>query len=212
MDDTTLLTRYFPELAGGQLAQLERLPQLYREWTERINVISRKDTDHIVEHHLLHSMAIARWVRFRPGTRIVDVGTGGGLPGIPLAILFPECRFTLIDGTGKKVRVARAIAEAAGLANVTAVHARAEEWEGRYHFVVSRAAMDLSALVRTSAHLIERKEQPGPLPNGFIVLKGGDLEEELRPFRPRVQEVEIPTLLEGIDYFEHKKIIYLPFR
>lgn len=210
MEDLTLVTRYFHHLTPEQLEQLSRLPELYREWNEKINVISRKDTDQILEHHVLHSMVIGKFASFRPGTRILDVGTGGGLPGIPLAILFPECRFTLIDGTGKKILVTQSIAEAIGLRNVTAIHTRSEDFDGRFHFIVSRAAMDLSDLHRTSGHLIDRNEQINALPNGIIALKGGDLREELSPFRKSVQETEISTIYPDLDYFESKKIIYLP--
>lgn len=210
MEDLTLITRYFPHLTPCQLEQLEQLPDLYREWNEKINVISRKDTDQILEHHILHSLVIGRLISFRPDTRIVDVGTGGGLPGIPLAILFPECHFTLIDGTGKKIRVTQAIADAVGLENVTAIHTRSEDFSGRFHFIVSRAAMDLSDLHRTSAHLIDRREQINALPNGIIALKGGDLREELRPFRKAAEETEISSYYPELDYFESKKIIYLP--
>ena len=208
--DLTIIERYFPTLTAEQLDRLSRLPDLYKEWNEKINVVSRKDIDQILEHHILHSMVIGRYTSFRPGTRIIDVGTGGGLPGIPLAILFPECHFTLIDGTGKKIRVTRAIADAIGLTNVEAVHTRSEEWQERYHFIVSRAAMDLSDLVRTSGHLIDRREQLNALPNGIITLKGGDLTEELRPFRKSVEVVEIKGLYPELEYYDTKKIIYLP--
>ena len=205
--DLTTIERYFPALTAEQLDQLSRLPDLYKEWNAKINVVSRRDIDQILEHHILHSMVIGRYTSFRPGTRIIDVGTGGGLPGIPLAILFPECHFTLIDGTGKKIRVTQAIADAIGLTNVEAVHTRSE---GRYHFIVSRAAMDLSDLVRTSGHLVDRREQLNALPNGIITLKGGDLSEELRPFRKSVEVTEIRSLYPELEYYDTKKIIYLP--
>lgn len=210
--DLSLIKRYFPHLSDDKLEQLAALPELYREWNERINVISRRDIDHLVEHHLLHSMAIGRFISFTPGTRVVDVGTGGGFPGIPLAILFPEVHFTLIDGTGKKVKVAQAVADAAGLANVRAVHARAEEFAGSHHFVVSRAAMELSNLHKTSAHLIDREQQLNALPNGIIALKGGDLTRELKPFARTVDVTEISGYYPDLDYYEEKKIIYLPIR
>jgi 16S rRNA (guanine527-N7)-methyltransferase len=208
--DISVIERYFPRLTETQHGQLGQLPHLYQEWNAKINVISRKDTDNIVEHHLLHSLAIARFISFAPGTKIVDVGTGGGLPGIPLAILFPDCSFTLIDGTGKKVHVAQAIADAVGLDNVRAIHVRAEDFDGRYHFVVSRAAMDLSDLRHRSAHLIENREQLNALPNGIIALKGGDLTDEIAPFRKQVEVTEISGYYPDLDYFSSKKIIYLP--
>ena len=208
--DLTTIERYFPTLTAEQLDRLSQLPDLYKEWNEKINVVSRRDIDQILEHHILHSMVIGRYTSFRPGTRIIDVGTGGGLPGIPLAILFPECHFTLIDGTGKKIRVTQAIADAIGLTNVEAVHTRSEEWLRHYHFIVSRAAMDLSDLVRTSGHLIDRREQINALPNGIITLKGGDLSEELRPFRKSVEVTEIKGLYPELEYYDTKKIIYLP--
>ena len=174
-----LIRKYFPKLSDNQYRQLEMLDGLYREWNAKINVISRKDIDHLYEHHVLHSLAIARAINFRPGTRILDFGTGGGFPGIPLAIVFPECHFRLIDGTGKKIRVAQTVAEAIGLSNCEAVHLRGEEEKGKYDFVVSRAVMPLPDLMKIVRKNIAT-EQHNSLPNGIICLKGGNVERSVR--------------------------------
>ena len=203
-----LIFRYFPELTDPQRQQFEQLDTLYRDWNAKINVISRKDIDQLYEHHVLHSLAIAKIIRFRPGTRILDFGTGGGFPGIPLAILFPECQFKLIDGTGKKIRVAQEVSQAIGLQNCQPVHLRGEEEKEKYDFVVSRAVMplpDLAKIVRKNI----AKAQHNALPNGVICLKGGDLQAELRPFYKIVQATDISTFFEE-EWFKQKHIIYLP--
>ena len=168
------ILKYFPELTERQREQFEALDALYHDWNAKINVISRKDIDQLYEHHVLHSLAIAKVIRFRPGTRILDFGTGGGFPGIPLAILFPDCEFHLIDGTGKKIRVAQEVSQAIGLTNCHPKHMRGEDEKGQYDFVVSRAVMPLPDLVKIVRKNIARP-QKNALPNGILCLKGGDL-------------------------------------
>lgn len=203
-----IIQKYFPQLSAEQLRQVALLDELYRDWNAKINVISRKDIDNLYEHHVLHSMAIAKMVNFRPGTRILDFGTGGGFPGIPLAILFPECRFKLIDGTGKKIRVAQEVAQAIGLKNCEPVHLRGEEEKGKYDFIVSRAVMPLPDLVKIIKKNIA-KEQRNALPNGVICLKGGNLEGELQPYRKIVETAELSQWFSE-EWFKEKSIIYLP--
>ena len=203
-----LIEKYFPELSDGQLEQLAALDALYHEWNEKINVISRRDIDNLYEHHVLHSMAIAKLLHFKPDTQILDFGTGGGFPGVPLAILFPECQFTLIDGTGKKIRVATEVSQAIGLQNCTPVWRRGEEEKGKYDFVVSRAVMPLPDLARMVKKNIAH-EQRNALPNGIICLKGGDLQDEIRPFKNIVQTTELSTWFTE-EWFKQKYCIYLP--
>ena len=200
--------RYFPELTDKQYQQFEALDVLYRDWNAKINVISRKDIDSLYEHHVLHSLAIAKAIRFRPGTQILDFGTGGGFPGIPLAIIFPECHFKLIDGTGKKIRVAQEISQAIGLENCHPEHLRGEEENGKYDFVVSRAVMPLPDLVKIVRKNIS-KTQRNALPNGIICLKGGDLQSETKPFSKIVELTEISQFFNE-EWFKEKHIIYLP--
>ena len=203
-----LISKYFPQLTDRQLAQFEALDSLYRDWNAKINVISRKDIDNLYEHHVLHSMSIAKMINFRPGTKILDFGTGGGFPGIPLAILFPECQFKLIDGTGKKIRVAQEVAQAIGLKNCEPQHLRGEDEKGRYDFVVSRAVMplpDLAKIVRKNM----AREQRNALPNGIVCLKGGDLQSELQPFRHIVDTAELSQWFSE-EWFKQKYVIYLP--
>ena len=203
-----LILKYFPEITDTQRQQFEALDALYREWNEKINVISRKDIDNLYEHHVLHSLAIARTIRFRPGTSILDFGTGGGFPGIPLAILFPECQFRLIDGTGKKIRVAQEVCHAIGLKNCQPVHLRGEEEKGCYDFIVSRAVMPLPDLVKLMRKNISKK-QHNALPNGIICLKGGELQSEIHPFHKIVQTTDINSFFSE-EWFKQKYIIYLP--
>ena len=205
---TQLISRYFPGLSDTQRQQYEALDALYREWNEKINVISRKDIDSLYLHHVLHSLAIAKVVRFRPGTEILDFGTGGGFPGIPLAILFPDCRFKLIDGTGKKIRVAQEVSQAIGLRNCQPEHLRGEDEKGRYDFVVSRAVMPLPDLVKIVRKNIS-KTQRNALPNGVICLKGGDLQAETRPFHNIVELTDISQFFHE-EWFKEKHVIYLP--
>lgn len=203
-----VIQKYFPQLSAEQLRQVALLDELYRDWNAKINVISRKDIDNLYLHHVLHSMAIARIVNFKPGTRILDFGTGGGFPGIPLAIIFPECQFKLIDGTGKKIRVAQEVAQAIGLKNCEPVHLRGEEEKGKYDFIVSRAVMPLPDLVKIIKKNIA-KEQRNALPNGVICLKGGNLEGELQPYRKIVETAELSQWFSE-EWFKEKSIIYLP--
>ncbi|HCC85241.1 MAG: Ribosomal RNA small subunit methyltransferase G [Proteiniphilum acetatigenes] len=199
---------HFPTLTDLQIRQFEAVGDLYKEWNNKINVISRKDIDNLYLHHLLHSLAIARYVTFANGTRIMDVGTGGGFPGIPLAILFPESHFLLLDSIGKKIRVVREIAEAIGLTNVEAIQSRAEEEKRKFHFVVSRAVMPLPDLIRIIRKNIA-KEQINALPNGIICLKGGELTAELHPFRQVAEEVALSNYFSD-PFFQTKKLVYVP--
>lgn len=202
-----IISDYF-QLTEHQEQQFAALDVLYRDWNSKINVISRKDIDNLYEHHVLHSLAIAKVLPFQPHTEILDVGTGGGFPGIPLAILFPECRFTLIDSIGKKIKVAQEVATALGLMNVECIQKRAEEEKRKFDFVVSRAVMPLPELVRLVQKNVSNKQR-NAVPNGLVVLKGGDLREELRPFQKRAEVTEISTLFRG-EWFDTKRVIYLP--
>ena len=204
-----LITKYFPHLTEEQRRQFAELDPLYRDWNAKINVISRKDIDALYEHHVLHSLGIAQMIRFKPGTKILDFGTGGGFPGVPLAILFPECEFLLVDSIGKKVKVAGAVAESLGLKNVRVLHGRGEEIKEQFDFVVSRAVMQLQELVGFTKQLVHHTQRNG-MPNGLICLKGGELQAELRPFKRIVEVQELyPTFEE--EYFKTKKVVYLPF-
>ena len=203
-----IILKYFPNLSIGQQQQLAALDALYREWNAKINVISRKDIDNLYEHHVMHSMSIAQLIQFLPGTRILDFGTGGGFPGIPLAILFPECQFKLIDGTGKKIRVAQAVCEAIGLKNCEPCQLRGEDEKGKYDFVVSRAVMPLPDLAKIVRKNISA-EQHNALPNGILCLKGGDLQTETQPFR-RIVQVDALSQWSQEPWFKEKYLIYLP--
>ena len=203
------ILRYFPELTDTQKDQLSALYDLYADWNQKINVISRKDIENLYEHHVLHSLSIAKAIHFRPGSKILDFGTGGGFPGIPLAILFPECEFKLIDGTGKKIRVATEVAQAIGLKNCHPAHLRGEEEKGMYDFVVSRAVMPLPDLMKIVKKNIASKDQINSLPNGVIVLKGGDVQAEIQPFK-RICEVLDIDMWFNEDWFKGKHIIYVP--
>lgn len=203
-----IIRKYFSELSEIQNRQFDAIDALYREWNAKINVISRKDIDNLYEHHVLHSLAIAKTIRFQPGTKILDFGTGGGFPGIPLAILFPECQFKLIDGTGKKIRVAQEVSQAIGLTNCHPEHLRGEEEKGKYDFVISRAVMPLPDLVKIVRKNISTK-QHNALPNGIICLKGGDLQTETKPFHKIVELTEISQFFNE-EWFKEKHIIYLP--
>jgi len=203
-----LIRKYFPDLTSLQYEQLEALGPLYTDWNSKINVISRKDIDNLYEHHVLHSMAIAKLIRFATGTMIADVGTGGGFPGIPLAILFPECGFTLIDSIGKKVRVAQDVADRIGLKNVVCRHERAEEDKDKYEFILSRGVMPLPDLCAVAGRLIDRKMQRNAYPNGVICLKGGDLEAETSKFRKVAEITEISKYFIE-EFFKDKKTVYV---
>lgn len=207
MSQSAIINKYFPQLSAEQTSQFEQLDALYRDWNTKINVISRKDIDNLYEHHVLHSLGIAKVITFRPGTSILDIGTGGGFPGIPLAILFPECRFKLVDSIGKKIKVAQAVAQAIGLKNVTIEHRNVVEEKQQYDFVVSRAVMnatDLVKLVRKNVH----HQQRNALPNGLICLKGGDVAEELAPFAKCSEVWDLKTFFEE-EFFETKKVTYI---
>ena len=202
------ITRYFPELDEAQRRRFEALGALYADWNAKINVISRRDIDNLYIHHVLHSLSIERMIRFRPGSAVMDVGTGGGFPGIPLAILFPEVSFHLVDSVGKKIRVAQAVADALELRNVTTCYERVEDERGRFDFVVSRAVMplrNLAAVVRKNI----REEQQNALPNGLICLKGGELQHEVAPFRKQVVRLDIDSYFRE-PYFKTKQIVYIP--
>ncbi|MBR4843228.1 MAG: 16S rRNA (guanine(527)-N(7))-methyltransferase RsmG [Bacteroidaceae bacterium] len=203
-----LVRKYFPDLTKLQYEQLEALGPLYTDWNNKINVISRKDIDNLYEHHVLHSLAIAKVIRFTQGTRIADVGTGGGFPGIPLAILFPECSFTLIDSIGKKVRVAQDVAAKIGLKNVIGRHERAEEDKDKYEFILSRGVMPLPDLCSVAGRMIDRKIQRNAYPNGIICLKGGDLSVETAKFRKTTDITEISKFFTE-EFFKDKKTVYV---
>ena len=202
------IRKYFTKLTATQLEQLTQLGELYRTWNERINVVSRKDIDNLYLHHVLHSLAIAKYVQFKTGTRVLDFGTGGGFPGIPLAIVFPECRFKLIDRTAKKIRVTQEIAAAIGLTNATAEQKAGEEERGEYDFVVSRAVMPLPDLMKIVKKNISR-EQRNALPNGLICLKGGNLDAETRTVKKVVDITPVGNWFED-EWFEEKNVVYVP--
>lgn len=204
-----IITKYFPHLTATQQRQFAALDALYRDWNAKINVISRKDIDNLYEHHVLHSLAIAKAVTFRPGAHVLDFGTGGGFPGIPLAILFPDSRFKLIDGTGKKIRVCQEVSQAIGLKNVTAEHLRGEEEKGKYDFVVSRAVMPVDKLLKIIRKNISR-EQHHALPNGLLCLKGGDLTDELRGVEKIAEVTDLSTWFDEPWFAEEKKLVYIP--
>ena len=202
-----LITKYF-SLTDQQKQQFEALDALYHDWNNKINVISRKDIENLYEHHVLHSLAIAELIRFKPGTNIMDLGTGGGFPGIPLAIMFPEAKFHLVDSIGKKIRVCEEVSKALGLQNVTTQWCRAEEVKQQFHFIVSRAVMPLPDLVEIIRKAVS-KDQFNGLPNGLICLKGGELEQEARPFGKAAQITSLSKYFEE-PFFETKKLVYLP--
>ncbi|MGL5980952.1 MAG: 16S rRNA (guanine(527)-N(7))-methyltransferase RsmG [Phocaeicola sp.] len=201
-----LILKYFPNLSDKQKEQFTALYDLYLDWNSKINVISRKDIVNLYEHHVLHSLGIAKVIQFTPGTRIMDLGTGGGFPGIPLAILFPEVKFHLVDSIGKKVRVANEVAEAIGLTNVTFRHCRAEEEKQLFDFVVSRAVMPLTDLIKIIRKNISGKQQ-NALPNGLICLKGGELEQETMPVKHQTTIYDLSDSFKE-PFFETKKVVY----
>lgn len=202
------ILKYFPDMTEVQVRQMAALYELYLDWNSKINVISRKDIVNLYEHHVLHSLAIARIINFRSGTEILDFGTGGGFPGIPLAIMFPECKFKLIDGTGKKIRVATEIANAIDLKNCQLEHIRGEEEKGKFDFIVSRAVMPLPDLMRIVTKNIA-KTHKNARPNGVICLKGGDVGAEVMLYKRIVEVTEISDLF-GEEWFKNKHIIYVP--
>ena len=201
----SFILKYFPEITDEQKQQFEKLEQLYTEWNEKINVISRKDMNGLYEKHILHSLGIAKVMPFADGTKVLDIGTGGGFPGIPLAILFPEVSFTLIDSIGKKIKVVEAVSEGLGLKNVTAVHGRAEKLKEKFHFVVSRAVTQMPEFLRWLKGKFE-KEQFNEKHNGVLYLKGGDLAEELAGLRCEI--FQLKNYFEE-EFFDTKKVVYL---
>lgn len=209
MNDLELIKHYFPDLTDTQISHFEQIGEVYKDWNQKINVVSRKDIDDIYLRHVLHSLGIAKIQSFKSGAKILDVGTGGGFPGIPLAILFPETQFTLVDSIGKKIKVVEEVKDALGLQNVTAVNDRVEQISGEFDFIVSRAVAVMPSFVhwvkgkiaKTSAH--DRK-------NGILYLKGGDLSEELSPYRT-VEVFDLARVFEE-DFFETKKVVYLPMK
>lgn len=203
-----IITKYFSDISDEQRRQFEALYDLYQDWNSKINVISRKDIDNLFEHHVLHSLAIAKTIRFKDGSEILDFGTGGGFPGVPLAILFPNCHFRLIDGTGKKIRVATEVANAIGLKNCHPEHKRGEEEKGKYDFVVSRAVMPLPDLERIVRKNISTKQR-NAMPNGIICLKGGNVEGEIQPFHKYAEVSEISQWFDE-EWFKEKYVIFLP--
>ncbi|MBR1549838.1 MAG: 16S rRNA (guanine(527)-N(7))-methyltransferase RsmG [Bacteroidales bacterium] len=202
------IIKYFPTLTDRQKQQFEAMFPLYDEWNAQINVISRKDMENFYEHHVLHSLAIAKAIQFAPMTEVLDVGTGGGFPGVPLAIMFPDARFTLIDSIGKKIKVVNDVIDRLGLTNSKAMQIRAEQLDGEYDFVVSRAVTTLGEFVPWVKKKIS-KSQYNKLHNGILYLKGGDLTNELFTFRHKVRTWDISEWFEG-EWFETKKVIYLP--
>ncbi|HUM89516.1 MAG TPA: 16S rRNA (guanine(527)-N(7))-methyltransferase RsmG [Prolixibacteraceae bacterium] len=203
-----VILKYFPALQNSQIEQFKKIEGLYAEWNSKINVISRQDINELYLRHVLHSLAIAKLVRFTNGTKIIDVGCGGGFPGIPLAIMFPETHFTLVDSIGKKIKVVNEIANALGLKNITALHERAENLPEKFDFIVSRAVTAFPDFVKMTRKLISEKHR-NAIPNGIIYLKGGDFSEEIASFKKTIEITEIPTYFDE-PFFETKKIIYLP--
>lgn len=202
------IKKYFKQLSENQINQLSVMLRLYPEWNARVNVISRKDIDNLELNHILHSLAIARFVQFTPGTRVIDLGTGGGFPAIPLAMMFPETHFHLVDRIGKKLRVAEDVARQAGIANVTLQHGDIKEVKGTFDFVVSRAVMPLPDMVPLVRRLVDR-QQRNAIPNGLICLKGGDLDDELRPYAKQVLIEDLATYFDE-PFFTTKKLVFLP--
>lgn len=210
MQGIDIILKYFPDLTDEQQRQMNMLDELYRSWNDKINVISRKDIDALYEHHVLHSLGIAKVIRFRPGTKVMDIGTGGGFPGIPLAILFPEVKFHLVDSIGKKIKVATEVSQAIGLQNVTLRHCNVMEEKQTFDFVVSRAVMntpDLVRLIRKNVH----KNYQNALPNGLVCLKGGDLTGELQTFKHVSETWDLSTYFKE-PFFETKQVVWVGIR
>lgn len=202
-----IIEKYFPDLSPVQKKQFKQLEELYRFWNEQINIISRKDTENFYERHVLHSLGIAKIMTFAPSSEILDIGTGGGFPGIPLAILFPECRFTLVDSIGKKIKVVNEVVNSLGLKNVTAIHERAEKVPGKFDFIVSRAVTAMPSFLNWTKGKIKTKNI-NPLPNGILYLKGGDLTEEMESVKQFYKIYELDQFYKE-DFFETKKVVYL---
>ena len=204
-----IIKHYFPSLDDTKLGQLEQLGALYREWNDKVNLVSRKDIDNIFDHHILHSLAICKYISFKPGTRILDLGTGGGLPGLPLAICFPESKFHLVDARSKKIMVVNDIIDQMDLQNVTATHIRAEELKTKYDFIVSRAVAPVNQLMLWSQKLFLKNEK-NAIPNGFILLKGGDMKQELKEARAlAIADIEELKNYFVEEWFAEKKLVYI---
>jgi 16S rRNA (guanine527-N7)-methyltransferase len=207
MQDASIINKYFPDLTPKQMGQFGQLQALYADWNEKINVISRKDIENLYVNHVLHSLGIAKVIQFKPGSAVLDVGTGGGFPGIPLAILFPETQFHLVDSIGKKIKVVNAVADSLGLKNVSSDHIRAEEVKGKYDFVVSRAVTRMHEFYEWVQNKI-KKENHHQLPNGILYLKGGDLTEEMADLGKPFQLFELSDYFQE-EFFETKKVVYV---
>lgn len=208
MEGVSVITKYFKNLDDLQLQRFTQLGALYATWNERVNLVSRKDIEHLYERHILHSLSIARFIKFKPDVKVMDLGTGGGFPGIPLAICFPEVQFTLIDSIAKKMRVVEDLVQVLELKNVSTIVGRAENIKGSFDYVVSRAVAPLSEIYAWTGKSIAKKQQHA-MPNGIICLKGGDLRDELMPFKNRVEVHEIHDWFDE-EFFETKKLVYLP--
>lgn len=202
-----IINKYFPNLTEQQRERFAALDELYRDWNSKINVISRKDIDNLYEHHILHSLGIAEIINFKPGTRIMDLGTGGGFPGIPLAIMFPEVQFHLVDSIGKKIKVCDEVRNALGLTNVTTEWTRGENIKEKYDFVVSRAVMPLTDLVKLIRKNVSRTSN-NAMPNGLICLKGGELEHEVMPMKSQTLITDLSDYFEE-EFFQTKKVVYV---
>lgn len=207
MSEFDIISQYFPELTEDQLKKFEALKGLYLHWNDQINVISRKDTDQFYVRHVLHSLAIAKVQSFKPGSKVIDIGTGGGFPGIPLAIMFPETDFLLVDSIGKKIKVVNEIASELGLKNVTAIHERAEKVKGEFDFIVSRAVTAMPKFLQWTKGKFSKVDNH-ELKNGILYLKGGDLTEEMAPVKKAIQYFDIKDFFED-DFFETKKVVYV---
>jgi 16S rRNA (guanine527-N7)-methyltransferase len=206
--NAALVKKYFPEITEQQESQFNQLLPLYKEWNEKINVVSRKDIENLMLHHVLHSLSIAKFLPFRPGTEVLDVGTGGGFPGIPLAILFPETQFLLVDSIGKKIKVVEGVADALGLSNVQAKHMRAEDVDQDFEFIVSRAVTRLTPFY----YWVKNKISPNHFHthrNGLLLLKGGELTEEIAELGKKVKVTDLTSYFKE-DFFETKKLVYVP--
>ncbi len=210
MGQIILIQKYFPELTIEQSHQFEMLMPLFAEWNNKINLISRKDIEHFYEHHVLHSLSIAKFIQFKEGANVIDVGTGGGFPGIPLAIIFPQVNFTLVDSITKKIKVVEDIIQKLGLQNVKTLNMRAENIKLKADYIISRATAPLNELINWTNHTLQNN-QVGSMPNGWITLKGGDLSEELKPFEKQVV-IELISSYFSESFFETKKIVYLPYK
>lgn len=206
-----LIKRYFPEITEHKAEQYERLGELYAEWNSRINVISRKDMEHLYTRHILHSLAIAKVCRFEPGAKVVDIGCGGGFPSVPLAIMFPETEFVGVDSIGKKIRVVEGIAAGADIRNLRAVNSRAEQLGEKFDYVVSRAVTEMARFMPWAWPLLRKGTDKGSLPNGVLYLKGGDLAEELAATRREWDIYDIRTMFDD-EFFDTKKVVYTPYK